>query len=146
MTTPDLATRVKGYFHRQIAWLEERLAELEQFDSALREQSIEKVGAQQARREAELVHLTREHRGLLHEWRSAKNIAPNDRALVRELAERAQTLTEQLQSRYEGASQRVQTEMERHGASLKALHRGRTMLRKFRPGGGDQAGFIDTKA
>ncbi len=146
MEAPDLTARVKDHLRRQRIWCEESLAELDRLLAGLSGETAEEFAARQNEREALLIHLTREHRGLLHEWRQAGHIEEAERAAVRALWGQIETLNEQLRLRYEEAVRSVDRELGANAAAANGLRRGRNMMGKYRPGDTDEPGFIDTKA
>ncbi|HPO12485.1 MAG TPA: hypothetical protein PLI09_03500 [Candidatus Hydrogenedentes bacterium] len=146
MTMPNVVQRVTNYLHRQIAWLEQVLGELEQFERALDAPELDVLAARQRAREQELRHFVREQRGLQQEWEQAKNVSEEDRAEVKTLSERSRQLTEQLARRFETAIAQLDTAKNKRIKSAQALQRGRGMLDKYRPGGDLDPGFIDRRA
>jgi len=143
---PNVVQRVTNYLHRQIAWLEQVLGELEQFERALDAPELDVLAARQRAREQELRHFVREQRGLQQEWEQAKNVSEEDRAEVKTLSERSRQLTEQLARRFETAIAQLDTAKNKRIKSAQALQRGRGMLDKYRPGGDLDPGFIDRRA
>jgi len=146
VTMPNVVQRVTNYLHRQIAWLEQVLGELEQFERALDAPELDVLAARQRAREQELRHFVREQRGLQQEWEQAKNVSEEDRAEVKTLSERSRQLTEQLARRFETAIAQLDTAKNKRIKSAQALQRGRGMLDKYRPGGDLDPGFIDRRA
>lgn len=144
--TTKLTKRVTTYLNRHIAWLQETLCDLQKLDPDQPTQNIDTHLQHQQQRENEIKHLLREHHALLREWQEAKPIDPTHIAAVRKLAAQAETLTENLRTRFEETVHLLEQSAASNKQSLQATRQGRDLLRKYRPGGDHLAGFIDKKA
>lgn len=136
----ELVERIKAYFNRLTAWLENALAEFEFFDLERPSDELDQLIAKQKRRATETNGFDAECKKLLAQWNAAKDIRPEDRAAVREASGRAQALEQELLARCNAADKAVRERMVLVRDALDALGRGRGFLKKYRPEEGPASG------
>ncbi len=146
MGDSPLVVRVLAHLQRETAWLEESLRDWNEAGPGLSEDQCGDLLRTQAQRKRELDNLLRVRSGLLHEWRRAEDIGPEDREMVRARAEEAETLKKALQQHYEEGVRWAEREAAGRSESLGALRMGRDLLGRYRPGSSGEAGFLDKKA
>ena len=146
MANPILTKRVQDYFRRQLALYEDMLAAHDAFQRDLDAGHLDHLAERQESQSKQAAMLEREFRALLREWQAAPDLDEGERAEVRDLAERAQTLAGRVVER----NQQIIRELQRRTATLQndanALHRGLGLLKMYRPGISHVAGFLSKKA
>lgn len=146
MSGHDIATRMKDYFGRQIAWFDELLAEPEEFDTDLEEGALEAFAQRQQAQARATKDLEDEFWALLKEWEATADIAESERGSIRDLARQAEEKANILQARCDkGASKAGELAASVEEASNQ-LHKGKSALDKFRAQAADGPNFVDRKA
>jgi len=141
----DLIARIEAHLLRQIAWLEETLAELRTLEADLDGPDLERLAKREGRRARRAADLEAERDALTREWRDA---TPSDeaRAAVQVLAGRAEALVAQL-AQVNAAAQRVAAgRLHDVREALEALERNRGVLGKYRVPETPGPGLIDREA
>jgi hypothetical protein len=142
----ELPDRVEAFLGRQIAWLEEVRAELENLDNFIGTDSLDWLIERQRYHNNAIENFTRERQGLLREWQEAAGIAPARRAAVRRRAAKAEMLKEEVLQRYQAAMQLLASGQAECRRQLSALKRGRGNINRFRPGVDIKSEYFDRKA
>ncbi|HNT86564.1 MAG TPA: hypothetical protein PKL84_01760 [Candidatus Hydrogenedentes bacterium] len=146
MPHEDLVARVKRHLEHQIVWLEKTLRNLERIEHDLDEAVLDEVAERHAHDAALTAQYLRECEALLHEWGHVEDIADADREEVRALADRVEELIAKVTRRYEEAARIAGERLDGLREAYGALHRSRQTLRRYRPGGDHEPGFLDKKA
>jgi len=142
----NIAARMEDCFSRQIAWLERLLAELNCGDLDLDDPALRELEANSRDHAKATQSLACEFEVLAAEWRAAECISDAARDRMGALARRAEALANELKDAYDKADAAIQTRLAALKESWDTLQRGRDMLRKYSPGGDQQASFVDKKA
>lgn len=142
----DLPARVKDFFRRQIAWFEQVLSDLERLEEDLHEAAPEELAAQTVRHAQGMARFEREFQDLTSEWRLASGVAASDRAAIRALARRVETLIADLGRAHDRATELIGERAGEIERALNETRKGQVMLRKYYAGDRAYPGFIDKKA
>lgn len=146
MPTYPLPYRITDFLHRQIAWSEQVLRELDAFCALPDDADLDEEEARQVRRERETRAMTREYNGLAHEWRVATDIDAEARAEITALSERARNLLDEVRRGYDRAGEAAARMKRRNRQSTDDLRRGRRSVNIYGPGIAPSPGFIDKEA
>lgn len=141
MSAPTIADRMQDFFSRQIAWLSEaaeayRVAG-DDFDmDRLLEAASERTQSAQA--------LEREYVALKREWDAAEPSA-SERAEVGEMANRAETLVREVETRIQEAIAHCSDRSDAIRRELGSLRKGRQEMNHYKTEDNDP-GYVDRKA
>ncbi|MCH7960289.1 MAG: hypothetical protein IID08_09165 [Candidatus Hydrogenedentes bacterium] len=141
-----IVERMKDYFIRQIAWFEEMSSDTSRIDKESSESELAQFAEEQRDQQRKTQSLAEEFSGLKREWDDCDTCFEEDRKAIRELAQRADALSVQLQARI--ASTLDATEMQKAAISemMGEIRQGKGFLGKFRATGPDEPGYLDQKA
>jgi len=144
----DLAERTKDFFARQVAFFEKLAVRFESIAQDIQCEDLTGLLERQRLDEAESSALTQELEALSPEYEAATDLSDEDRAAIRDLADRARELALQLGEVNEAADRALGERMVEARSALNELARGRDMLDKYRPFRDDRSGgaFVDKKA
>ena len=147
MTTDhSIAARLADCFRRQLA-LFNRMAEAH---AALPRETESPEWTEMLRLQTQfsrdLAALEQEFQILKREWDQTPGIEPDTRSRMRELADTARHMTDELARANAGNAAQVADMMRETKEQWAALQRGKRILRKLRAGEPGDAGFIDRKA
>lgn len=146
MPNEDLVARVKQHLEHQAVWLAKTLKNLERIEEQLDEAELDEVAERHAHDAALTAQYMRECEALLREWRRVNDIADADREAVRALADHVEELISKLTRRYEEAAEAAGERLQGLHEAHAALRRGKQALRRYRPGGDHEPGYLDKKA
>ncbi|HOZ47396.1 MAG TPA: hypothetical protein PLO37_13625 [Candidatus Hydrogenedentes bacterium] len=142
---PHIA-RMKDYFVRHVAWLEEWLKDAASREGDRIDTNTEAVLEREAQYAVELAGFQREFDALIKEWGAAEGVDPEGRAEVSALAQRARKLAERAAAILEQARLGVEDRQQTVAKALGQLRQGRGLLEKYRPHVAGDGDWIDKKA
>ena len=145
MATHSLETRILAHLERRIHLFECLLEEISLFESLPDNADFDNILEAQRRRAADIEHLLREYNALHREWQAAR-ATPEERARVQTQSQRAEALAEHVQTRIEAVTKLTQSRGTGYKNALDEMKRGQGMLRKYRGGHEDSAGYFDRNA
>lgn len=147
MSEPTLPHRMEDYFSRQIAWMQELLADFDTLDAELDAEDFKSMVTRQKESARKTSDLEQEFRALWKEWESKISTVPeSEQAPVRELAQRAEALSLRLAELSEQAAARVDQELTTVRSALLEVRRSRENLRKYAQQFSPPPGFMDKRA
>ncbi|MCH7907994.1 MAG: hypothetical protein IIB38_00065, partial [Candidatus Hydrogenedentes bacterium] len=141
-----IAERMKDYCIRQIAWFEEMSVDFSRMDEALGEPELAQLAEEQLVQQRKTESLAEEFRGLKREWDDCDTCSEEDRTAIRELAQRADALSVQLQARIESTVNATEMQKAAISETMGQIRQRKGFLGKFRASGPDEPGYFDQKA
>lgn len=146
MPTHPLPYRIHDFLSRQIAWSQTVIEELDAYCALPDTGDLDEAARTQQRREREARDLAREYNGLLQEWRSFPDPGAELREAVARHSEEAQSLLDEVKTRYKSAEEATQRRKLRNHQALNDLRRGRRSVNIYHPETLVSPGFVDKKA
>ena len=146
MANPELVRRMKDCLSRQIALYDAMLAEHRTLNDDLGKEDLSVRIERQGKYAREIKAIERESHILQREWREAANLSDRERAAVGVLTEEAQDRVTRLSDLNARAIDSVRNRQAEVKKEWDALRRRIGAVGKYRPGGQDDAGFVDKKA
>lgn len=145
--SPDhIAERMKDYFIRQIAWFEKMSIDFSPVDEELSETELVQLAEEQRAQQRKTESLADEFKGLKREWDDSDTCSEEDRKAIRQLAQRADALSVQLQEKIALAVNVTETQKNSISETMGEIRQGKGFLGKFRVSGPDEPGYLDQKA
>lgn len=145
-STARIAERMTDYFGRQIAWLEEMSSEFSQIDQESSESELAQFAEERHAQQQKTVDLAEEFSGLKREWDDCDTCTEEERKSVRELAQRADALSLELQGRIASAVNATEAYKATVSEAIGKVRQGKGMLGKFRTSDTDDPGYLDQNA
>ena len=141
-----IVERMKDYFIRQIAWFEEMSSDTSRIDEESSEPELAQFAEEQRAQQRKTESFVEEFRGLKREWDDCDTCSEEDRTAIRELAQRADALSVQLQARIESTVNATEMQKAAISERMGKIRQGKGFLGKFRATGPDEPGYLDQKA
>ena len=141
-----IAERMKDYFNRQIAWFEEMSVDFSRIDETLDGPELAQLVEEQLGQQRKTQSLAEEFKGLKREWDDCDTCSEEDRKAIRELAQRADALSVELQERIASAMNVTEAHKTAISETMGQIRQGKGFLGKFRASGPDEPGYLDQKA
>jgi len=137
---------MRDHLNRQIQWYEQLLAELETLDVDIATLNPDELEARQRVRVNGTRILDEEFAILQREWQADRELSEAERAIMHELARRAEHLAAKLMEAHEKAMAAVNAKVTALKLSWNAARRGRDLLKHYHTGPSEGADYIDRKA